>query len=78
MERLALSPADLRSDLLRRLVAHWRGEQQALRERNDSKTLDPVETAFLRGRLAQIKEDLALGAPPFVTKQQGIDDDADL
>lgn len=61
---ILLSPTDKRSNLMRSLVAHWRDEQHKLREANDDKSRDAVETAFLRGRLAQLKADIALAAEP--------------
>lgn len=78
--QLLLLPQDKQSDVMRKLVAYWRDEQQRLRERNDNKGTDPIETAFIRGRLAQLKEDIALGAePPTVrAREAGYADDAPL
>lgn len=59
---LRLTLADKRSDLMRRLVAHWEAELGALRARNDDHGMNEQGTARLRGRIEQIKQDIALAA----------------
>lgn len=66
---VTLPLGDKRSPLMRRLVEGWTDELAALRARNDDKNLGDVETAFVRGRIAQLKADIALAneSIPVVT-----------
>jgi hypothetical protein len=59
---MTLTPQDLQSATWRKLEAHLTERLTALRAQNDGE-LDETSTARLRGRLAQIKEILALGKP---------------
>lgn len=67
---VTLPLSDKRSALMRRLVDGWVEELAALRARNDDKNLGDVETAFVRGRIAQLKADIALAneSIPVVTE----------
>lgn len=54
---------DFQSRTWERMEAHLRERLAELREENDTR-LDDVKTATLRGRIAEIKELLALAAKP--------------
>lgn len=56
---MKLDKADLRSSLWIRLSAHLNERLEEERVRNDGR-LNPEETSRLRGRIAQLKEILAL------------------
>lgn len=60
---MTLDAIETRSAVWIKLHAHLRSQLQAMRERNDGAQLDAIETARLRGRIAQVKEILALGQP---------------
>lgn len=59
----ALTHGEKHSPLWRRLLEQLQRDLAQLRERNDSVLLDPVATAELRGRIAQLKELIALEDP---------------
>ena len=59
-----LSRADRESPTWLKLKAHLETKLQSLREKNDV-LLDEAHTARLRGRIAQVKECLALGDDPL-------------
>lgn len=52
------------SPLWRRLAEHMRAELERQRIRNDGIRLDEVQTAVIRGHIAQLKSLLALGDEP--------------
>lgn len=60
---MKLDAIETRSAVWIKLHTHLRSQLQSLRERNDGTQLDAIETARLRGRIAQVKEILALGQP---------------
>lgn len=60
---MKLDAIETRSAVWIKLHTHLRSQLQTLRERNDGAQLDAIETARLRGRIAQVKEILALGQP---------------
>jgi hypothetical protein len=57
--RIVLTQDEKDSKLWRKLMAHWEGQLQILRTQNDGDKSE-IETARLRGRIAQVKADLAL------------------
>ena len=59
MSDFQLSSGDKVSEAWLRLKGHLKAERAALRERNDNQQ-SPEDTAFLRGRIAQLTEILAL------------------
>jgi hypothetical protein len=59
-----LLPADRISGCWRRIESMLTEELQRLREANDNRGLSLEETAYMRGKIAQTKEFLALGKPP--------------
>ncbi len=62
-ERFKLQPQDRTNPLWMRLEAHMRKQLAELRPRNDAH-LPPKRTADIRGRIAQLKELLALANEP--------------
>lgn len=60
---LVLNQADRDSGLWQRLKKHLEHRRDVLRKKNDSPLLDERATAEVRGRLAQLKELLALDSP---------------
>ena len=58
---IELTDAELNSPLWLKLTKHWGEELAALRMKNDS-DMDELKTAFVRGRIQQIKRDLDIGA----------------
>lgn len=75
-DRIANKPLldanDLRSPVWRKLRDHYETKLAKLRQQNDSPDIDPVATATLRGRIAEVKHSLALGNP--VPGSDGADD----
>lgn len=63
-----LNYADVNNPLWAKLKKHMEHELAVLRERNDSTKLDERGTAETRGRIAQLKELIALADP-----QPGVD-----
>jgi hypothetical protein len=63
MSAFALSSGEKQSVAWRRLLEHMKRERDELREKNDSPKLDPVQTADVRGRIAQLTELIGLDAP---------------
>lgn len=53
-ERLVLTPMERQSPLWRELMAHFEQRLNHLRIQNEG-PLDPINTANLRGRVAEIK-----------------------
>ena len=70
---MKLQPHETRSALWLKLQAHWRGQLEVLRLKNDG-FLSHEDTLRLRGRIAQLKEILALSETEPV--QVGATDDA--
>jgi hypothetical protein len=60
---LALSIEERRSPLWRKLTAHFESRLADMRQQNDGQRSD-IETAHLRGQIAQIKSLLALNSEP--------------
>lgn len=58
-----LTESDRNSDTWKRIREHYEGQLQKARNQNDNDQ-DPVQTARLRGRIAEIKLLLALDKPP--------------
>ena len=58
-QRLILTEADKRSPLWIALMAHWEGKIEGLRLKNEGNAGE-AETANLRGRIAEIRANLAL------------------
>lgn len=56
---------ELRSSLWRRLQAHYEAQLELLRRKNDG-DMTPEQTQRLRGRIAQVKEFLALATEPDI------------
>lgn len=67
-ERFVLNYADVNNPLWPKLKKHMESELAILRQRNDSIRLDERATQETRGRIAQLKELIALGDP-----QPGVD-----
>lgn len=61
--KFALTQVDRDSDLWRRLRAHFEASLGELRKQNDASMSD-VDTAALRGRIQQLKTNIALGDEP--------------
>jgi hypothetical protein len=64
MSDFALNAADRETLLWRKLRKHLESELADLRERNDSIKHTEQQTAVIRGRIAQIKDLLALDPQP--------------
>ena len=62
-----LSRADRESPTWLKLKAHLETKLQSLREKNDHPQ-DAEQTARLRGRIAEVKECVALGDNPLITQ----------
>lgn len=65
-----LSQTDIHSALWVRLKSHLENEREKLRKQNDG-MLTPEKTAFIRGRIAQIKALLALETAPAQETDDG-------
>lgn len=63
MKPFALSIADRQSSTWNRIKKHLEEQLRVEREKNDAPTLTPERTAYTRGRIAVIKELLALDQP---------------
>ena len=55
-----LDDHEFQSGVWKKLCAHWEEELTERRVRNDGKTLNDVETAFVRGQIEHIKKMLRL------------------
>lgn len=64
---MTLTEEELNSPLWHKLTQHWEERLQRLREDND-KELDELKTAKLRGKIAAVKDDIALGKPRKVVE----------
>lgn len=62
-EQSGLSQADRQSPAWRRLTRHMEARIQQLRVKNDA-SLDPMETAAVRGQIKELKYLLAWGTNP--------------
>jgi hypothetical protein len=60
---LKLEEHETKTALWQRLEAHFKEELESARRKNDRQKTE-LDTAFLRGRIAQLKSFLALGEPP--------------
>lgn len=58
-----LDANDLQTAVWRKVREHLEGTLAKARARNDDKSHDEIETAFLRGRISLAKHLLALGHP---------------
>jgi hypothetical protein len=56
----ALTRDERNSALWNKLIDHWESRLEVLRIQNDGDKSD-IDTANLRGRIAQVKADIALG-----------------
>lgn len=72
---LVLNDVEKGSALFKKLSKHFRKELNNLRNENDNRELDAIATANLRGKIAKVKEFLALGDEP---KGQNESDGPDL
>lgn len=64
---MILTHEDKMNPLWRKLMKHWEGKLQLLREQNDAARTD-LDTALLRGRIAEIKSVLDLNKDnPVIT-----------
>lgn len=63
MTRLILTPGEKNTPLWAKLVEHYGSRLEHLRETNDARKSD-VDTADTRGRIAEVKEFLALDQDP--------------
>ena len=63
----ALTLSDRQSELWNRLEAYWKARVEMLRSQNDGDK-DPIQTAKLRGQIAELKTTLALGRDPIEIK----------
>lgn len=61
---LILTIEERRSPLWRKLAEHYESRLESLRNQNDGDRVD-VETAKLRGRIAEVKLLLSLGHDPI-------------
>lgn len=61
-----LNQADVSSPAWQKLKAFYEQRLTELRERNDNVRLPEVETAALRGQIAEVKRFLAMETPPPV------------
>ena len=59
-----LTPIEQHNPVWLRVQAHLQQRLAVLREQNDDLTMPPEKTSAVRGRIAEIKQLLALGAPP--------------
>ncbi len=59
---MKLTEHELASPLWRKLKEHWEARMEQLRSEND-KNLNEIETARLRGRIAEVKASLDIGTP---------------
>ena len=58
-----LTERDLSSELWLKLEKHYKARLEQRRRENDSDSMDATKTAKQRGRIAEIKEFLALANP---------------
>lgn len=62
MKPFALTSMERQSALWKRLLEHLKAQRDVLREKNDG-ALDPIATASVRGRIAALKDIVALDTP---------------
>ena len=62
-----MTKAEIDSPLWKKLRAYFEEKLQRHRELNDNSTLNDLETARLRGRIAEIKDVLVLDRPAAQT-----------
>lgn len=62
-ERFRLNKIETLTPLWAAMRQHYERRLQNLRSQNDSTTLDPIKTAELRGRIAEVKAILNLDQP---------------
>ena len=60
-----LTPGEVQTVVWLKIQAHFQDRLASMRKRNDN-PLSELETATLRGRIAEIKEILSLAEPPPV------------
>ena len=56
-----LVPHELQSELWLKLKQYFESELAERRSYNDGKSLDPIETAFIRGDIDRLKKLIAIG-----------------
>lgn len=62
-ERFKLNQIEASTPLWHAMRAHYERRLQSLRIKNDSMTLDPIKTAELRGRIAEVQALLTIDKP---------------
>lgn len=65
---------DFRSETWKRLTKALEAELERLRESNDVKSLDVVDTAVIRGQIEAVKNILALGEQPSASDRSRPED----
>lgn len=61
-----LSEHDKDSAVFKKLLGFYKQKLDSLREENDNSSVNAIDTSVLRGRIAEVKEFLALGDEPTV------------
>ena len=61
IDKLEITDGEKLTPLWGRLMANWQQELDSLRKQNDNPKNSEFDTAFLRGRIASVKANLALG-----------------
>ena len=64
MTQFALSYEEKRSPLWKKLCAHWETRLESLHSQNEGDKTD-IETAKLRGRMAELRLNMALNKEPI-------------
>lgn len=72
-EGTLLTRAERESTMWRKLEAYYVRYLNILREANDDLSSREIETAVRRGKIAEVKDFLALGDPPRVQEPDGPD-----
>jgi hypothetical protein len=62
-ERFRVTPLEASTTLWIAMRQHYERRLHTLRAQNDSMTLDPIKTAELRGRIAEVRAILNLDRP---------------
>lgn len=58
-----LEPHEAQTALWKKLKSHYEEQLDLMRKQNDG-ALDDIQTAMIRGRIAEVKKFLALDKPP--------------
>jgi len=70
-----MNAADFYSDAWKRLAKLLNDRLSELRETNDSQTKNPIETAAIRGQIAEVKRLLALPRDASAMRSASPDED---